>query len=199
MATNPPGPLDIPSLNHSLVLPPYQGVSPIDIAAMSPYGTTLVRIGQRFCHSATRIGIMQGLLAYRQALAGVGLIDGIQWLSGSFLEDIETLESRNPGDIDVVTFFRRPANCQSDADWLAFSQQNQALFTPPQAKARFHCDAYVVDLNTDALSVVSQARYWFGLFSHRRGGLWKGLLQVPLAVSQDDVDASNMLQAGVQP
>ena len=142
---------------------------------------------------------MQGLLAYRQALAGVGLTDGIQWLSGSFLEDIETLESRDPRDIDVVTFFRRPAHCQSDADWQIFCQQNQALFIPPQVKAQFHCDAYVVDLNIDALSVVSQARYWFGLFSHRRGGLWKGILQVPLAVSQDDLDASNMLQAGVQP
>jgi hypothetical protein len=199
MATTPPGPiLDIPPLTLALVLPPYQGASPIDIATMSPYLTTLVRVAQRFCNSAARIAIMQGLLAYRQALAGVGLTEGIQWLSGSFLEDIETLEGRDPRDIDVVTFFRRPTNFQSDPDWQSFCQQNQGLFTPPQVKGRFHCDAYVVDLNTDALNVVSQARYWFGLFSHRRGGLWKGILQVPLSISQDDLGASNTLQAGIQ-
>jgi hypothetical protein len=199
MATTPPGPLfDIPPLTMGLVLPPYQGVSPVEIAAMSPYVTTLVRIGQRFCGSTARVNIMQGLLAYRQALAGVGMTDGIQWLSGSFLEDIETLESRDPRDIDVVTFFRRPAHCRTDAEWRSFSQQNQGLFTPLQVRARFHCDAYVVDLNTDALNVVSQARYWFGLFSHRRGGLWKGILQVPLSISQDDLDASNIVQVGIQ-
>jgi hypothetical protein len=199
MAT-PPGPLfDIPLLTISQVLPPYQGVSPVDMAGMSPYATTLVKIGQRFCNSTARVNIMQGLLAYRQALAGLGVTDGMQWLSGSFLENIELLERRDPRDIDVVTFCKRPVHCRTDADWQAFFQQNLEIFNPVRAKARFFCDAYAVDLDTEALNVVSQARYWFGLFSHRRGGLWKGLLQVPLALSQDDVDASNLFRAGVQP
>ena len=48
---------------------------------------------------------------------------------------------------------------------------------------------YFVDLDSDPTGVVSQTRYWFGLFSHRRGGLWKGMLELSLAVSADDTDA----------
>ena len=65
-----------------------------------------------------------------------------------------------------------------------------ALFDFNQTKSAFNCDAYFVDLNLIPTSVVSQARYWFGLFSHRRGGLWKGMLEVALAVSADDVAAA---------
>jgi hypothetical protein len=55
-----------------------------------------------------------------------------------------------------------------------------AVVRPAQVKAAFKCDAYFVDLSTEPASVVDQARYWFGLFSHRREGQWKGMLQVSL-------------------
>ena len=60
-------------------------------------------------------------------------------------------------------------------------------------KPIFKCDVQFVDLDTQSENVVNLTRFWFGLFSHRRGGLWKGLLQVPLAVTQDDADASIMV------
>ena len=146
------------------------------------------------CGTDPRREIFRGLLAYRQALNGLGLTIGFQWLSGSFFEDIEGLESRPPRDVDVVTFCHRPPGAQTDADWDAFQVANAPLFDPPQIKAAFRCDAYFVDLDIVPWAVVLHTRYWFGLFAHRRGGLWKGLLEIPLAVSNDDNDAAAMVQ-----
>lgn len=109
------------------------------------------------------------------------------------MEDIERLEKRHPNDVDVVTFLHRPAAVADDAAWQAFIHANLALFVPPLVKPAFRCDAYFVELGTDPGNIVNQARYWFGLFSHRRGGLWKGLLQIPLTVTQDDADASALV------
>lgn len=191
----PFGPLlDIPDYTISGVLPPYLGITPTIPASMSPYLTTLTRIAAKMCGSDQRKAIFRGLIAYRQQLAQIGMTDGIQWLSGSFMEDIESLETRHPNDVDVVTFCHRPAHLVGDdAPWKAFFGANVALFDPRQVKPIYKCDAYFVDLNSQAFNVVNLTRYWFGLFSHRRGGLWKGLLQVSLDVTQDDADASAMV------
>ncbi len=95
--------------------------------------------------------------------------------------------------MDIVTFYYRPAGIAGDAGWVAFVQAHIALLDWQLVKPVFKCDPYFVDLSMTPESLVSQARYWFGLFSHRRTGIWKGLLQVPLAVSQDDADASNVV------
>lgn len=103
------------------------------------------------------------------------------------------LEKRHPRDVDLTTFVYRPLASTDDATWRAFVATNINLLTGHVVKAVYKCDAYFVDLNTAPLNVVNQTRYWFGLFSHQRTGLWKGLLQVPLAVTQDDDDASIMV------
>src|SRR5208283_647878 len=102
-------PFDIPDFTISGVLPPYLGPTATDHALMSPYETSLTRIANKLCASDERKVIFRGLLQYRQALGGIGLSSGFQWLSGSFLEDIEAIESRAPRDVDVVTFLHRPA------------------------------------------------------------------------------------------
>jgi hypothetical protein len=186
-------PFDIPDFTLSGVLPPFLGTTPTVRAAMSPYETTLTRIAQKLCGSDQRREIFRGLLRYRRELSNIGVVGGLQWLSGSFMEDIETLEKRHPNDVDVVTFVHRPVAVADDAAWQGFIQANIALFVPPFVKPTFRCDPYFVELGTAPENVVNQARYWFGLFSHRRGGLWKGLLQIPLAVTQDDVDASALV------
>jgi hypothetical protein len=116
-------------------------------------------------------------------------VTGFQWLSGSFMEDIEATESRSPRDLDVVTFVHRPAGLD-DVATQALIAANPNIFVHAQAKATYHCDAYFIDLGILPEAVVNQTRYWFGLFAHRRTGIWKGLLQLPLAVTQDDTDAS---------
>jgi hypothetical protein len=186
-------PFDIPNFTISGVLPPYLGPTATDPASMSPYETTLTRIANKLCGSDERKVIFRGLLQYRLALSGIGLSSGFQWLSGSFLEDIETIESRPPRDIDVVTFVRRPAPVAVDAAWQIFFNTHINLFQPAQAKATYRCDAYFIDMDTGPENIVNQTRYWFGLFGHRRTGVWKGLLQLPLAVTQDDTDASGIV------
>jgi hypothetical protein len=183
-------PFDIPAFTQSGVLPPYMGSTPVDGALMSPFETTLVRIADRMCASPQRRAIFRGLLSLRELLGTIGVRDGVQWLSGSFMEDIETLESRSPNDVDVVTFYRRPGQfINDDVGWFQLLQPYLAQLDHDAIKTRYLCDAYFIDVNTDGFSVVDRARYWFGLFSHRRGGLWKGMLQVPLCVTQDDTDA----------
>jgi hypothetical protein len=193
-AGGPSGPpFDIPDFNHSGILPPFLGPTPTDGALMSPYETTLTKIASKLCNSNERKDIFRGLLKYRKELANLGFTDGFQWLSGSFMEDIETLEKRHPQDVDLVTFCRRPASVTDDAAWLVFTNTNAPLLAWWLVRPVYKCDAYFVDLNTVSPNIVNQARYWFGLFSHRRTGLWKGLLQIPLAVTQDDDDASNAI------
>ncbi|MFN7922688.1 MAG: hypothetical protein U0Q16_21465 [Bryobacteraceae bacterium] len=172
------------------MLPPFVGV-PTNSALMSPYATTLVRVAQKFCQSDARKEIFRGLLGLRQELANIGIVDGYQWLSGSFLENIEWLEKRDPRDVDIVTVCYRPASVKGDwSAWANLFNTNIRLFDPAQTKTAFRCDARYIDLDMDGLTIVDQTRFWFGLFSHRRGGLWKGMLRVPLQVTQDDADAS---------
>ena len=35
----------------------------------------------------------------------LGLVNGFQWLDGSFLEDVEIREQRSPNDLDLVTIY----------------------------------------------------------------------------------------------
>lgn len=98
----------IPTFNISGVLPPFVGESPTVKAAMSPYLTTMSAIVGRFATSVERKKILAGLLAYRAALRNLGLVNGFQWIDGSFVEDIENTQNRPPADVDVVTFSSRP-------------------------------------------------------------------------------------------
>ena len=142
--------------------------------------------------SVDRSHILRGFLALRQRLLALGITNGYQWCAGSFCEDIERLEGRSPGDIDVVTFFVRPTHVQDSTIWAAFVAANAALFDATQTKSAFRCDAYFVDGNSPLPSVITQVTYWHGLFGHRRTShLWKGILRVPLV--SDDADALNHL------
>ena len=180
----------IPAFNVSGVLPPYVGDSPTVKAEMSPYQTTMTALVKRFATSPERIEILMGLIGYREKLRSLGLQDGFQWIDGSFVEQVELTRSRPPADVDVVTFARRPAI--TDEEWVNLAQANVQLFDQTAVKTQFKCDAYFVDLGINPALIVSDTRYWFGLFSHQRDtSLWKGMLAVPL--DSDDIAAQQML------
>lgn len=184
--------MPIPALEPSGILPPYLG----DVtqgANMSPYATSLVEVAQRFCATDPRKEIFRGLLDHRQRLNAIGFTDGIQWLSGSFLEDIETIENRTPKDVDVVTFFHVPPAITTQAALNALVTANLPLFDHGQVKTTFKVDVQFVSLDNPPSLIVDSTRFWFGLFSHRRNGLWKGLLQIPLAVGPDDTAAAALV------
>ena len=99
----------IPVHNHEGVLPPFlPGGSPTEPGEMAPYKTNFSEVVQRYGETPERLAILEGLLAYRAALRGAGIINGFQWLDGSFVEDCEKNRNRPPTDIDIITFSFRP-------------------------------------------------------------------------------------------
>ena len=191
--------MPIPGFNSNLVLPPHLG-DPRRPAELSPYPCTAVELCRRFATSPARITILDGLLRLRKALRLHGMTSGFQWIAGSFTEDIETSESRDPQDIDVVTFY-----------WYTDPLFNYSFRTAfPQSvdrnriKADYHVDHFMVDTLFRPEATVEQTRYWYGLFSHKRSDLWKGMLRLELDTEVDDIAALASLSqmsgpAGVTP
>jgi hypothetical protein len=181
----------IPPWSHSGVLPPFVGADPTGRAGSSPYEASCSEVASRFGTSDARILLLQSWIKYRLALQDLGVIDGFQWLDGSFLEDAESRLGRPPNDIDLVTFAQRPLGL---IDFNSFVQKNFSLFSSTATGKNFSCDAYFVDLDKPANLIVDDTRYWYGLFSHRRSTFeWKGMIQVPL--QSDDGAAMSILNS----
>ena len=56
-----------------------------------------------------RQNLLFGLLEYRKLLGSFGYTNGVQFIDGSFVENVETREAKDPGDIDVFSFMMLPA------------------------------------------------------------------------------------------
>lgn len=186
--------MPIPVFNSNLVLPPHLG-DPTLPTHMSPFPSTTKELCDRFATSPERIKILDGFLRLRSDLGKHGMTTGFQWLDGSFLEDIENSAKRAPKDIDVATFFW-------GAD-PAFAAKLVAAFPdlpyPARIKASYFVDHYVIDAGFHPEGTVIQASYWYGLFSHTRAGVWKGMLRVDLNTQTDDTEAKNILVARSTP
>ncbi len=166
----------IPAWNPQGLLPPIDSELPTSIQR-SPYPVTLLDVVMRFSSSPERRSVLTGFLDYRVALHQIGITEGFQWLDGSFLEDIETLERRAPRDMDVVTFMHTPAHF-ADADLATLDRDN--------AKTQFRVDAYIVELDEmPPGGLVNMSAYWYSMWSHRRNQSWKGFLRIDLAASED--------------
>jgi len=173
----------IPEWNMSGVIPPIRPGLSGNHFDRSPYEATLLEFVTRFATSATRIEIIDGLLKYRRELHSCGITKGFQWLDGSFMEMIESLEARQPADIDVVSFFYLPDGKSQQE--LAVTNRN--LFNSTKIKMKFYVDAYTFQLGFPTDS--DQAReiaYWYSMWAHRRDEIWKGFVQVDLAPSEDE-------------
>lgn len=179
----------IPRFGPSGALPPYVGHSPTDPRGVSPYLTSMSEIAGTLAMTPERARLCKGLLEYRENLRNLGVIQGFQWIDGSFCEDVEGMRGRPPGDIDLVTLLVRPPTYQDTAAWNALVLSNLHVFKSDQAKARYRCEGFFIDLNAQGANIISQITYWFGLFSHQKvTSLWKGILQVDLV--SDDAAAS---------
>lgn len=180
----------IPEWTAMGVLPPIAPEDPVS-QPRSPYRVRLWDLVERFNTSVERNKILRGFLDFRAELHALGIADGFQWLNGSFVENVEKTEGRSPNDIDVVTFFRLPAD-HSQADLL---EKNRSLFVPKSTKENYHVDAYFFGgLGvSDPKLIIDSAIYWYGVWSHRRDERWKGFLEVDLA-PQYDVKARVALQ-----
>ena len=178
----------IPHWNPQGVLPPINPATPAS-ADRSPYTVSLTDLVLRFGTSLNRQTILTGFLSFRSALHAAGLLDGFQWVNGSFLEDIEITEARDPADIDIVTFFHLPVGATQES----LARASPRLFDPVHTKNDYHVDAYFVQLNGDAPEpLVRQSAYWYSMWSHRRSGQWKGYLQIDLSLTDDTVAKANL-------
>lgn len=181
----------IPEWNTRGVLPPCKVNAPTS-AERSPYCVRLLDLVLHFAASPARREILLGYLEFRRRLHEIDLVSGFQWLNGSFAEDIERLEERPPRDIDVVTFYRTPEGQTQES----LFQTSPALFTPSRIKQEFHVDGYFQELGVDDPEyLVERSTYWSSVWSHRRGGLWKGFLQVDLSPNGDEEAWANLNDA----
>ena len=172
----------IPIWNMHGVLPPLDDADPTS-AIRSPYLVLLDEVVLRFGSTLERQAILDGILRYRAELHAVGLVQGFQWLDGSFLENVESQESRPPNDIDVVTFFRLPDGLTQ----ATLAQRAPGLFDNILVSQRFGVDGHLQCLDVPSERIVAQAAYWYSMWSHRRDGTWKGYVQVDLSPSEDDL------------
>jgi hypothetical protein len=206
----------IPEFKQSGVLPPYTTPSPAHRgqgnAGLSPHLTTITELVERLGSSNERKKILLGFLNFRKELRSHGLPMewGFMWLDGSFCEE---LQGREPGDIDLIMFFKMPTEAELAAhqitmrDFLTRAQTMQlALFTqswpkndPQGVWIRYRCDAFLVWVQRDEpAQLMRETLYWYGLFSHRRDTQeWKGMLRVELAEEPGEQELRAQLEAEI--
>ena len=148
----------------------------------SPYRVGLLDLVLRFADTAARQTLLTRLLGYRAALHSAGVLDGFQWLNGSFVENTMQNAMREPNDIDVVSFLYLPAGQTQEA----LVKANASLFDHMAMKRQYSVDAYPVVLDTNNLAyLVRTTAYWNNLWSHDRNQQWKGYLEIDLSDSED--------------
>lgn len=172
----------IPNWTMSGIIPPIRPGVPGYHTDRAPYHALLEEFIERFAISADRAVILQGLLNYRAALYNIGVVEGFQWLNGSFLENVEDTENRSPRDIDVVTFYRMPQG-YTQASLMPLIMP---LVDTTASKASYCVDGYTFELDRPLSKFdVRQTAYWYSMWSHRRDGIWKGFVQVDLDPATD--------------
>jgi hypothetical protein len=179
----------IPPFDPNHVLPPHVG-DPRHRIDTSPYACTIDEFCTRFNTSAERAAILTGLLDLRRALFGLGA-SGFQWLGGSFVEDAEVTLGRPPADIDVVTFLAVPG---TPTGVISMLMTRPDLYRAELSLRHYRADHAAISLGEDGDKLVRFTHYWYGLLSHRRGGVWKGICRVDLVDEAADAGARAALE-----
>lgn len=181
--------MPIPAFDSLLnVLPPHLG-NPNHRKDVSPYHCSVMELCERYGTSGPRRHLLTGFLDFREVLFDLELV-GFQWLDGSFVEDVEAQEQRDPDDLDLVTWVDRPKKPEKVEKLI-----NSEILKRAVVRRKYGLDHLLVPLNAKPVVLVNQSKYWYALFSHRRDGLWKGMLQVDLTDPQDDAEARKFLGA----
>lgn len=174
----------IPTFDQRGFLPPYLG-SDGTTGNRSPYVATMVELVGALATTDPRRELVRGLLDYRQLLQNLGYTAGLQYIDGSFVEDVEAREGRPPGDIDVFGFLVRPQKYRQDqALWISvgYPEWVSEVIDFTVNKQRFKIDTYAIAIDQSGLlDVIEATTYWSSLFAHKRMTHdWKGFLKIPL-------------------
>lgn len=172
-------------------MPPFLGADETT-HTRSPYLVTMGELAAALGSTPQRRQLLRNLIAYRAVIAGDGYQSGIQFVDGSFVENIEVTASRPPSDIDVFSILDAPAKYQSDpAAWAATGLPfwQKEVSDRDRNKTRFSLDTYA-DLFQEMapLGLIDSVIYWYSLFSHQRTTLaWKGFAALVLDPAGDQV------------
>lgn len=179
----------IPDFDHNNVIPPHLG-NPAVMTDLSPYPCNSLEICQKLGTTKERVEILKGLIVFRQRMMENGIVDGFQWLDGSFIENIEVTENRPPNDLDLVTFFGGLTIEEQKVKRTKFIE----FFNPTLAKNNYKLDHYFVDYSFRPEVTIEMTRYWIQLFTHNRLGVWKGILRLELNTAEIDQEALTYLK-----
>jgi hypothetical protein len=189
----------LPSFDLRGLLPPFAGDA-ASTADRSPYWVTMTEFASKMGTTPHRRQLIGNLISYRRMLTNEGYVGGIQFIDGSFVENVEIVANRPPTDIDVFSVLNAPAKYVADvAAWqttgLPFWQNE--IVDRDRNKQRFSLDTYAVLFEERAaqpMNLINDIIYWYGLFSHQRETLaWKGF--AGLAIDPVD-DQAALLQLG---
>ncbi|MBW3519179.1 hypothetical protein [Flavobacterium sp. NKUCC04_CG] len=180
----------IPYFDHNHVTPPHNG-NPTDKSQLSPYQSNSLEFTKHFATSPERIEILKGFLNFRKKLNEAGVLEGFQWLDGSFTENIELREGRPPKDLDLVTLYNHSSLSNQQVKFIENNFTD--FFDFEESKANYKLDHYPFNYVLDPLLTIDYSRYWIQLFSHNRLGIWKGIIRVELNTPDVDEEASIFL------
>ncbi|KQX21181.1 hypothetical protein ASD01_29670 [Ensifer sp. Root423] len=150
----------------------------------------MTELVQAFGTTPHRRQLLRNLIAYRQLISAGGYTSGLQFLDGSFVEDVERHSRREPGDIDVFSLLHVPAQYMQDPpSWQqgGFQFWADEIQNQPRNKDRFRLDTYAALVEEfQLLGLLKNVMYWYSLFSHQRDTYaWKGFVAVVLDPIQD--------------
>lgn len=182
----------VPAWGADGLLPPLVG-NPAGLSNHSPYHVSLMDLVSVLGRTDARRGLLEGLLNYRAALHQAGLVQGVQWVNGSFVENT-TQAGREPQDIDVVTFCRLPDGYTQETFLAAFADFSE-MHRTGTAKTLYGVDAYVEFILDDIAYLAKVMAYWNSWWSHTRLDFRKGYLQVGLADAEDAAARAVLNQA----
>lgn len=157
----------------------------------SPYVVSPLKLVQHFGFTPHRRRLLAGFFALRAELRRAGFRRGFQWLGGSFVDAIERVEGRPPGDIDTVSFLYTPEGLDANCGLAEHLSRHAGLFDRKAMKACFHCDAFILPLDAGVLSYTPEALmarvvHWLQLFGNFRATREvKGILQVDFEAEEE--------------
>jgi hypothetical protein len=171
------------------MLPPTIGDDPTT-ADRSPYFVTMLDFVRTFATSGERKALLRNLIAYRDLIAADDYQSGIQFLDGSFVENVEATRGRAPKDIDIFSMLHAPQKYLADMSlWQShgFPFWSSEIADLKKNQERFSLDTYALLIEEAPLGVMlQQVMYWNSLFSHQRETFaWKGFVAVSFDRAQD--------------
>jgi len=189
----------VPAFDLRGFLPPFLGPDETT-RSRSPYQVTMVELVAGLGTTPCRCNLLFGLLSYRSLMTNLGYTDGVQFIDGSFVENVENREGRDPNDIDVFSFVVRPYRYRSNAAlWAAsgFGEWTTEIADRNRNKTRFGLDTFAIAIDqAHPLGLIDETIYWYSLFAHKRiTHAWKGFVRIQLN-SADDVAAKTALLTG---